>query len=67
MKRNMSNIDRIIRTVIALIFAYLYFGGIVTGTLGIVLLVVAVVFLFTSIFAFCPIYYLLKIRTYKEA
>jgi hypothetical protein len=67
MKRNMSNTDRIVRTVIALLFAYLYFGGIVTGALGVVLLVVAVVFLLTSIFAFCPIYYLLKIRTWKEA
>jgi Inner membrane protein YgaP-like, transmembrane domain len=65
MKRNMSNIDRIIRSVIALVFAYLYFAGIVTGAFGIVLLVVAVVFLFTAIFAFCPIYYVLKLSTLK--
>ena len=65
MKRNMSNIDRIVRTVIALIFAYLYFAGIVTGAFGIVLLVVAVVFLATAIFAICPIYSVLKLSTYK--
>ena len=33
MKRNMSNTDRIVRAVIAALFAYLYFGGIVTGAL----------------------------------
>ena len=65
MKRNMSNLDRIIRVVIAAVFAYLYFAGIVTGTLGIVLLVLGIVFVFTSIFAFCPIYKLFKLSTYK--
>ena len=41
MKRNMSNLDRIIRVVVAALFAFLYFGGIVTGTVGIVLVVLA--------------------------
>jgi hypothetical protein len=67
MKRNMSNLDRIIRVVIAAVFAYLYFGGIVTGAFGIVLLVVAAVFLLTSIVAFCPLYVLFKLKTYKGA
>lgn len=66
MKRNMSNPDRIIRIVVAAIFAYLYFGGIVTGTLGIVLAVLAVVFLLTSFVSFCPLYTLLKFSTYKD-
>ena len=65
MKRNMSNLDRIIRVVIAAVFAYLYFAGIVTGTLGIILLVLAGVFVVTSIVAFCPLYKLFKISTYK--
>jgi hypothetical protein len=65
MKRNLSNIDRIIRAVLAAVFTYLYFGGIVTGTLGIVLLVLAVVFLLTAIVAFCPLYPLFKFSTYK--
>ena len=66
MKRNMSNLDRIIRLVIAAVFAYLYFGGIVTGALGIVLLVLAVVFVLTSLVAFCPLYLPFKISTYKK-
>ncbi len=65
MKRNMSNIDRIIRVVLAALFAYLYFGGIVTGTFGIVLVVLAAVFLLTAIVAFCPLYAPFKISTYK--
>jgi hypothetical protein len=65
MKRNMSNTDRIVRIVLAAVLAYLYFGGIVTGALGIVLLILAGVFLLTSIVAFCPLYVPFKISTYK--
>ncbi len=65
MKRNMSNTDRIVRVVIAAVFAYLYFGGIVTGWLGIVLLVLGAVFLLTSAVAFCPLYMPFKISTFK--
>lgn len=66
MKRNMSNADRIIRVLIAALFAYLYFGGIVTGALGIVLVVLGGVFLLTSIVAFCPLYLPFKLSTYKS-
>jgi hypothetical protein len=66
MKRNMSNLDRIIRIVVAGVFAYLYFGGIVTGALGIILLILAAVFVLTSIVAFCPLYVPFKLSTYKK-
>jgi len=62
----MSNVDRVIRVIVAAIFAYLYFAGIVTGTLGIILLVLGAVFLLTSIVAFCPLYTLFKFSTYKK-
>jgi hypothetical protein len=65
MKRNMSNVDRIARVVLAAVFAYLYFGGIVTGALGIVLVVLGAVFLLTSVIAFCPLYVPFKINTNK--
>jgi hypothetical protein len=61
----MSNLDRIIRVVLAAVFAYLYFGDIVTGTLGIILVVLGAVFLLTAILAFCPLYLPFKISTYK--
>ena len=65
MKRNLSNIDRIARVMLAAIFAYLYFSGIVTGALGVVLLVLGAVFLFTAVIAFCPLYAPFKFSTYK--
>lgn len=66
MKRNMSNLDRILRVLVAAVFAYLYFAGIVTGVLGIVLLVIGGVFVLTAIVGFCPLYRLFKISTYKS-
>lgn len=65
MKRNMSNADRVIRVIVAALFAYLYFGGVVTGALGIILLVLGTVFLLTSLFAFCPLYFLFNLGTLK--
>ena len=56
MKCNMFNLDRIIRVVLAALFAYLYFGGVVTGAVGILLPVLGAVFLITAIIAFCPLY-----------
>ena len=63
MKKNMGSADRIIRILFAALFAYLYFGGIVTGTMGIVLLVLGVVFVLTSLVSFCPLYTLIGLNT----
>ncbi len=65
MKRNLSNTDRIVRVVLAALFAYLYFSGIVTATLVIVLVVLGAVFLLTAAIAFCPLYAPFKFSTYK--
>lgn len=65
MKRNLSNIDRGIRVLLAALAAYLYFGGIVPGALGIVLVVIGAVLLLTAVVAFCPLYELIKVSTYK--
>lgn len=65
MKRNMSNIDRIIRVIVAALFAWLYFSGVVTGVTGIILLVLAGVFTLTAVVAFCPLYAPFKFSTYK--
>jgi hypothetical protein len=65
MKRNVSNTDRIIRVVVALIFTYLYFGKIVPGAAGVALAVMGAVFLLTALVSFCPLYTLFKINTNK--
>ncbi len=68
MKKNMGILDRAIRIIIALVIAGLYFTKTepVTGTVGIVLLVVGAVFLLTSIINFCPLYTVLGIKTCKK-
>lgn len=66
MKKNMGPIDKMIRSVIGIIIAILYYSGIITGTLAIVLLAFAIVFLLTSFISFCPLYALLGINTNKK-
>ncbi|HET9744633.1 MAG TPA: DUF2892 domain-containing protein [Chitinophagaceae bacterium] len=63
MKKNMGTTDRIIRLLLAALFAYLYFGGIVTGTWSIVLALAGLVFVLTSLVGFCPLYALFGIHT----
>ena len=59
----MGSADRIIRVLAAVVLIALYFGNVVTGTLGIVLLVVAGVFIATSLVSFCPLYLPLGLNT----
>lgn len=63
--QNMGTVDRIIRVVLALVFIALYFSGFVSGILGTILLILAVVFILTSAVAFCPLYAPFKISTRK--
>lgn len=63
MKKNMGTTDRVIRVVIAMILCALYFTGTVTGVAGVVLFIIACIFLLTSVVSFCPIYTLLGINT----
>ena len=66
MKANMGSMDKTIRIVIAVIIAALYFTGTISGTLGIVLLVLAAVLLLTSFISFCPLYAPFGITTCKK-
>lgn len=52
----MGSADRIIRIIIAAIVGVLYFTGTISGTLGIILLILAGIFLLTSFIGFCPLY-----------
>lgn len=66
MKTNMGNADRVIRVILAIVFAVLYFTGTVTGTWGTVLVVLGGVFLATSVISFCPLYTLVGVNTCKK-
>lgn len=67
MTKNISSIDRIIRVVLAIVFAYLYFSGAVTGTVGLVLFILGIVFFLTSLLLFCPIYAMFGFSTNKKS
>jgi hypothetical protein len=55
-EKNVGTTDRIIRYALAAIFAAMYFTGTVSGTFGVVLLVLAVVFALTATITICPLY-----------
>lgn len=63
MKKNMGNTDKAIRIVLAIVFAALYFTNTVTGTLGLVLLILGAVFVLTSLVSFCPLYAIVGLNT----
>ncbi len=61
----MGSADRAIRLIVAAIVFYLYYNGTVSGTMGIVLMVLAGVFVLTSLVSFCPLYTLVGMNTCK--
>ena len=52
----MGMADRVIRVIIAAVIAILFFTNTISGTLGIILLVLAGIFVLTSFISFCPLY-----------
>lgn len=62
----MGTIDRGVRIATALIIAILYFTHVLTGTLAIVLGIIAIIFVATSFISFCPLYTPFGISTIKK-
>jgi len=62
----MGTADKTIRTILAIVIAALYFTKVISGTLGLVLLILAVIFLLTSLVGFCPLYMPFRINTHKK-
>jgi uncharacterized protein (DUF58 family) len=56
MKKNMSTIDRGIRTLLAVAVAVLYATGQISGLAAGILGVLAVIFVLTSAIGYCPLY-----------
>ncbi len=65
MIKNVGNVDKIIRIILAVGAVYLYMSSTVTGALGIVMLVVSVTLVLTSILSFCPLYKVFGVSTCK--
>lgn len=66
MKPNMGSIDKIIRIIIAVAIVALFLTHVISGTLGIILLVLASIFVLTSFISFCPLYLPFGISTRKK-
>ncbi len=63
MKKNIGKADKLIRLIIAAIIVGLFYANVLSGTIGIVLVVVAIVFALTSLINFCPLYPIFGINT----
>jgi len=66
MKKNMGTIDKTLRIIAAAILALLVFTKVISGTLAIILIIIAVMFIVTSLISFCPMYPLFGINTSKK-
>jgi len=65
MKKNIGSVDKFIRIIIAITIAILFFTNVISGTLGIILLIFAGMFLITSLIGFCGLYTILGVNTCK--
>ncbi|MBK9397365.1 MAG: DUF2892 domain-containing protein [Saprospiraceae bacterium] len=66
MNKNLGSTDKAIRILVAVLIAGLYFTNVISGTVAIVLLALALVFVVTSFISFCPLYYPFGISTRKK-
>jgi hypothetical protein len=66
MLKNVGSADRIIRILTAVVVFVLILTAQVTGTLAVVLGILAAVFLVTGFIGTCPIYYALKLSTNRK-
>lgn len=66
MRKNMGAADKLIRTLLAVVVIILYFAGQITGTAAVILGIIALIFLLTSLFGFCPLYKLVNASTRKK-
>lgn len=63
MKKNMGITDKLIRIILAVVVAILYYNNIINGTVALVLEALAVIFVLTSFISFCPLYVPFGINT----
>ena len=63
MKANIGSLDKLIRLGLAIVLIILFYNSTLTGTLGIVALLIALILTITSLLNFCPLYSIFKIKT----
>jgi hypothetical protein len=67
MKPNMGTAYKVVRILVAIVIAGLYFANIISGTLVVILFILACIFILTSFMSFCPLYLVFGISTRKKA
>ncbi|WP_109434307.1 MULTISPECIES: YgaP family membrane protein [Aquimarina] len=65
MRKNLGKIDAIIRIILGVVLAYLFYNNFISDTLGIVLLSVSGVLVITGFMGWCPLYKLFGIASCK--
>ncbi|MBX7050443.1 MAG: DUF2892 domain-containing protein [Flavobacteriales bacterium] len=66
MKKNIGAPDKTTRVLLAVLFVYLYASQFVTGTVGVLLLAVGVVFMLTTALSYCPLYSIFGITSFHK-
>ena len=66
MKKNIGTADQVIRVLVAIAIAVLYFMGQISGVFAIILLALAGIFIVTSIVGVCPLYLPFGLSTNKK-
>lgn len=62
----MGTADKVLRILVAILIGVLYFIGQITGTVAIILMALAIIFIATSFMSFCPLYLPFGISTKKK-
>jgi hypothetical protein len=66
MKKNVGSIDKVIRIILAVLIVILAITHVITGTLAVVMLILAGIFVITTLISFCPIWWALGFGTAKK-
>jgi Inner membrane protein YgaP-like, transmembrane domain len=66
MKKNMGTTDKVIRILVAVVVLVLFLTHVITGTLAVILLILAGIFVVTSLLGFCPLYLPFGLSTRKK-
>jgi len=62
----MGTVDKVIRILVAVIVLVLSFTHVISGTLAVILLILAGIFVLTSLVGLCPLYLPLGLSTRKK-
>ncbi|MBC6366713.1 DUF2892 domain-containing protein [Algoriphagus sp. AK58] len=66
MKKNLGKAHTVLRLFLAVLCAYLYFGEVITGAWGVVMLLLAFLYLFTGLTSYAPLYDIFNMSTRRS-